>query len=75
MEFYLDNKIPLCKCGCENKVNWHKILYKFNDYISGHNPEANKFSSTNQPNISKEEKFKLSKELIEVRKKENLDLK
>lgn len=29
--------IPKCICGCGNDVAWHKALYKYNDYITGHN--------------------------------------
>jgi hypothetical protein len=37
LKFMFDDKIPLCKCGCNTEVNWHKSKYKYNDYISGHN--------------------------------------
>lgn len=31
-----NNEHPLCKCGCGQKVNWHKKLKKFNVFIHGH---------------------------------------
>jgi len=46
LEFYLSNKWPKCLCGCDEKVNWFKSQYRFNDYISGHNEGG--FSSCRQ---------------------------
>jgi hypothetical protein len=37
VKYFTNNSIPLCKCGCKKQVNWHKVHYRFNDYISGHN--------------------------------------
>lgn len=37
LEFFYDNKVPKCACGCGNEVKWHKNLYKYNDYLTGHN--------------------------------------
>ena len=30
LEFFYDNKVPKCACGCGNEVKWHKTLYKYN---------------------------------------------
>lgn len=37
LEFFYNGEIPRCKCGCGKEVKWHKNLYKFNDYLTGHN--------------------------------------
>ena len=37
LEFYYNNKAPLCECGCGKEVKWHKTLYKFNSVLTGHN--------------------------------------
>lgn len=37
LEFFYNNKVPLCKCGCGSEVKWHKTLYKFNSVLTGHN--------------------------------------
>lgn len=51
LHFYLDDKVPLCECGCGKEVSWVKTAYKFARYISGHNY---RFSSTNQPVLTPE---------------------
>lgn len=38
LKHFLSGLIPKCGCGCNRDVEWHKLLYKFNDYITGHNP-------------------------------------
>lgn len=42
---------PLCECGCGGEVKWHRQLYHFNRFLSGHN---NAWSSSNQPGLSAE---------------------
>jgi len=37
LKYFLSENIPLCKCGCGKEVSWHNRIYRFNDYISGHN--------------------------------------
>lgn len=37
LEHQLGGIIPLCKCGCDEHVAWHKTEYRFVDYITGHN--------------------------------------
>lgn len=37
IKHFLNGIYPLCSCGCGNKTTWHKLLYKFNAYLSGHN--------------------------------------
>lgn len=53
LDFFCGGRVPLCLCGCEENVKWHKTKYKYNDYIVGHNANAH-FSSENQPNWSPE---------------------
>jgi hypothetical protein len=40
IKHFLNGNIPLCKCGCGNQVKWHKLLYKFNEFITGHNSKG-----------------------------------
>ena len=42
LKHFLNDQVPLCKCGCGNPVNWHKYLYHFNEYITGHNTSGYK---------------------------------
>lgn len=49
LQHFLGGVIPTCACGCGNTVGWHKQLYKFNLYITGHN---NPWSADNQPKLS-----------------------
>lgn len=51
-EFYYNNQVPLCKCGCGGPVKWHKTKYEFNEYINGHNK---KWTTDNQPSFTKEQ--------------------
>jgi len=37
LKYFLNEKIPLCMCGCGEQVLWHKLQYRFNDYMTGHN--------------------------------------
>lgn len=37
LEFFYNNRTPLCACGCGKEVKWHKTLYKFNSVLTGHN--------------------------------------
>lgn len=37
LKHYLNGKIPLCSCNCGQEVSWHRLQYKFNDYVTGHN--------------------------------------
>ena len=37
LEFYYQGVVPLCSCGCGKEVKWHKTLYKFNSFLTGHN--------------------------------------
>jgi len=46
LQFFYNNEIPKCICGCGTKTKWHKTKYSYNEYVNGHNY---KFSSTNQP--------------------------
>ena len=32
----IDDKIPLCKCGCGSEVKWDKKAKKWNKYIRWH---------------------------------------
>jgi hypothetical protein len=52
LELCLQGEAPQCKCGCGKAVEWHKTNCRYNDYVSGHN---NTFSTTNQPEITKEQ--------------------
>lgn len=52
LRFICQGKIPKCICGCGQEVTWHKVLYKFNEYITGHNPAGFKIK---QPVLSKEQ--------------------
>lgn len=38
LKHHLDGQVPRCKCGCGEPVKWHKSQYRFNDYLTGHNP-------------------------------------
>lgn len=38
LKHYYASIVPSCMCGCGATVKWHKSMYKFNDYITGHNP-------------------------------------
>ena len=32
-----NNIVPVCKCGCGNAVAWHKVKYRYRDFVTGHN--------------------------------------
>jgi hypothetical protein len=55
LRYYLNDQVPKCACGCGQEVNWHKTLYKFNEYVNGHNNEAVRFSTENQPKITQQQ--------------------
>jgi hypothetical protein len=57
---------PICKCGCKKSVSWHKTQFKFNDYISGHNPAGFKIK---QPKFTKEQIEKRNTAIKESYKK------
>ncbi len=52
LKYFLNDQVPLCECGCGNPVSWHKMQYKFNDFITGHN---HRWSKENQPTFTKEQ--------------------
>lgn len=56
LKHFYNNEHPKCICGCGEYVEWHKLKYKFNSYVSGHN--GNQFSSENQPSLSEEQLLK-----------------
>lgn len=37
LKYITQDVVPLCCCGCGQAVSWHKVFYRFNDYVSGHN--------------------------------------
>jgi hypothetical protein len=37
LKHMLSGVVPICLCGCGEDVAWHKQLYRFNDYVNGHN--------------------------------------
>ena len=41
---------PRCECGCGLEVKWHRQLYHFNRFLSGHNSA---WSTENQPTVTK----------------------
>ncbi len=57
LKHFTNGEIPKCKCGCGNNIKWNTNLYKFNDYISGHNPAGFKVK---QPNFTKEQRAKMA---------------
>lgn len=52
LKYFYKGINPLCKCGCNNEVKWHTSLNRFNEFVTGHNY---KFTSTNQPNFTKDQ--------------------
>ena len=36
-QYCYNNTVPLCKCGCGNNVSWHKVKYRYRDFVTGHN--------------------------------------
>lgn len=53
LKHYLGGVSPVCMCGCDMAVKWHKTQYYFCDFISGHNGSG--FSATNQPKFTTEQ--------------------
>ena len=49
LKHYFNNNIPLCKCGCDEKVLWHKSNKEYNEYVNGHNSNIQGFSKDRQP--------------------------
>jgi hypothetical protein len=43
---------PLCECGCGGETKWHRQLYRFNRFLSGHNAA---WSSERQPTLTQEQ--------------------
>lgn len=56
LKYYYYGVVPKCKCGCGNDVKWHKTLYKYNDFLNGHNEAG-----------FKDPKFSLTREQIDAR--------
>lgn len=52
LKHLLKDQMPKCLCGCGNDVEWHKSRYRFNDYLTGHNPVGFKVK---QPVFTKEQ--------------------
>ena len=48
----LQGIVPKCKCGCGKDALWHKLLYKYNDYLTGHNRAG---FVVNQPTFTPEQ--------------------
>lgn len=57
LKFEHNNKHPLCKCGCGEKVNWNGPKSSFYDYIKGHQQRddkiKNKIGKKNSKNMKK----------------------
>ncbi len=70
LKYYLNDCIPLCQCGCGKEVNWHKTLYKFNDYITGHNESGFKTGNYIETNETKEKRINSIKSIYSERKEE-----
>ena len=70
LKFYLNEEIPLCKCGCNNQVKWHKTLYKYNDYLTGHNEVGFKTGNYKETEATKEKRIKSIKKAYEENKEE-----
>lgn len=58
LEFFYDGEIPKCKCGCKKEVKWHKNLYKFNDYLTGHNESVFSLGLYKETEETKEKRLK-----------------
>lgn len=58
LEFFYKNEIPKCKCGCGKEVKWHKNLYKFNDYLTGHNESIFSLGLYKETEETKEKRLK-----------------
>lgn len=52
LKHQLNSEHPKCLCGCGENVTWHKLLYKFNDYVTGHNDAGFRVK---QPTFTKEQ--------------------
>lgn len=59
LEFILNNKKPLCKCGCGEPTKWNKYGEGFRNYIKGHHNRVNNNFNTE----------KSKKKSIETRRK------
>lgn len=51
LEHLHSGTVPRCECGCGGEVKWHRQLYHFNRFLSGHNSA---WSSERQPTITAE---------------------
>lgn len=69
LKYFLFGSHPKCMCGCGEDVSWHKVLYRFNDYLTGHNPSGFKVK---QPEFS-EEQLTRRKESIKKKYQEDGD--
>lgn len=70
LKYYLNDNIPLCKCGCNKEVNWHKTLYRFNDYITGHNEAGFKTGKYVETTETKEKRINSIKKVYNEKKEE-----
>lgn len=52
LKFLLGGSVPLCACGCGKEVSWHRVFYRFNTYVNGHNEAGFK---TKQPEFTLEQ--------------------
>ena len=48
-QFFYNNKIPLCKCGCQQETKWQKTKYKYSDYLWGHQSRDIEFKKIHEP--------------------------
>jgi very-short-patch-repair endonuclease len=53
VEFYLNNKWPVCQCGCGNEVKWDTGLKNFCNYIAGHHARIKNNWSKDSPHFKK----------------------
>lgn len=70
LEYYLNNQKPVCKCGCNKVVNWHKTLYRYNDYINGHNESVFKKGVYKETDETKQKRILSIKKTYEAKGKQ-----
>lgn len=64
-DLYLKIETALCSCGCGNETLWHKTLYRYNEWITGHNPAGFRVK---QPEMTSERRVQIRKTAAETYK-------
>lgn len=70
-DLHLKSQTALCSCGCGTETLWHKTLYRYNDFITGHNPAGFRVK---QPEMTPERRAQIRKTAAETYKQRGAEI-